>query len=118
MSDYNFKLPFPPSVNGMWRAFRNRTILSKRGREYRVSAIAAINKLELSNLNIDGHLSVTLVLNPPTLRRFDIDNYPKAIFDALTHAGFWLDDEQVDRLTIKRGVKASGGNVEISIDVI
>ena len=118
MSDYQFALPFPPSVNGMWRVFRNRSILSKRGRQYRVDAIAAITEMGLNNLDVSDRLSVKLVLNPPTLRKFDIDNYPKAIFDALTHGGFWIDDEQVDRLTIIRGEKVKGGNVEVSINIL
>ncbi|WP_317472009.1 RusA family crossover junction endodeoxyribonuclease, partial [Cronobacter sakazakii] len=29
-------------------------------------------------------------------RKRDLDNLPKAVFDALTSAGFWLDDGQVD----------------------
>ncbi len=30
-------LPWPPSVNTYWRMFKNRMIISKEGREYRVA---------------------------------------------------------------------------------
>ncbi len=43
MSDYAcLLLPFPGSVNSLWRCFRNRTIKSKAGREYEDSAARAL----------------------------------------------------------------------------
>lgn len=39
MSDYEFTLPFPPSVNAWKTPFRGRMILTKKGREYRMAAI-------------------------------------------------------------------------------
>ena len=56
-----------------------------------------------------------MVLNPPTLRRYDIDNFNKALFDSLSHGKFWLDDEQVVSLKIKKGEKIRGGNVKLII---
>ena len=47
MSDYEFELPWPPSVNGYWRTFRNRQIISKRGREYRANALKDMQSLGL-----------------------------------------------------------------------
>lgn len=44
-----------------------------------------------------------------------IDNYNKALFDALTHAGIWEDDSQVHRMLVEWGPKVHGGRVEISI---
>ena len=59
--------------------------------------------------------SVEIVLYPPDERRRDIDNYNKALFDALTHAGIWEDDSQVRRMLVEWGPKVPGGRVEISI---
>ena len=59
-----------------------------------------------------------MVLNPPTLRKYDVDNFNKALFDGLTHAGFWVDDEQIQRLSISKGVKTVGGNVVVSVTVL
>ena len=112
---YHFEMPWPPSVNGYWRTFRNRQIISKRGREYRVNAIARLVELGLNNENVSGDLHVSLVLNPPTLRKYDVDNFNKALFDAMSHANFWLDDEQIVSLNIKKGVKVKGGNVDVTV---
>ncbi|RAP72925.1 crossover junction endodeoxyribonuclease RusA [Candidatus Erwinia dacicola] len=38
-----------------------------------------------------------------------MDNLPKAVFDALTSAGFWLDDGQIDDMRIKRCQAIKGG---------
>jgi crossover junction endodeoxyribonuclease RusA len=115
---YKFEMPWPPSVGSCWRAYNNRFILSKRGRQYRVDAIAKLKELGLSGENISDRLSVSLVLNPPTLRKYDVDNFNKALFDALSHGEFWNDDEQVDRLTVTKGVKTKGGNIQIKVEVI
>lgn len=95
-----FVLPFPPSVNGYWRAFRGRNILSKRGRQYRHDAHVEILASEHATVRMDGRLQVSLDLHPPDRRRRDVDNYCKGVLDALTHAGVWGDDEQIDDLHI------------------
>lgn len=118
MSDYELELPWPPSVNGYWKPFRNRIIISKRGREYRKAVNDLMCSLNLNNEQILNDLHLSMVLNPPTLRRYDIDNFNKGVFDALTHCGFWGDDEQVVSLSIKKGEKVKDGNVIISVHSI
>ncbi|MCP4987563.1 MAG: RusA family crossover junction endodeoxyribonuclease [Colwellia sp.] len=113
---YKFTMPWPPSVNGYWRTFKNRQIISKRGRHYRDCAIQKLEDLGLCGEGVGERLSVSLVLNPPTLRKYDVDNFCKGLFDAISKSGFWLDDEQIDFLTIKKGEKLKGGNIEVSIE--
>ena len=45
----------------------------------------------------------------------DLDNYNKALFDALTHAGVWEDDRQVKRMLVEWGPVIPEGKVEITI---
>lgn len=115
-NDYEFSLPWPPSVNAWKTPFKGRMILTKRGREYRKAVAEAMDGLKLSQERLEGDLSVSLVLNPPTLRRYDIDNFTKSLFDALTHCEFWGDDEQVVRLLIEKGEKKPPGNIKIKIN--
>lgn len=35
--------------------------------------------------------------------------------NAITHAGIWLDDEQIDKLTIIRGERTPGGMCLVEI---
>ena len=116
--DYEMELPFPPSVNAWKTPFRNRMILSKRGREYRTAVAAELVRLGLHGEGLDGDLAVSITLNPPSLRRYDVDNFTKSLFDALTTSGFWLDDSQVQRMTVQKGFKVVGGNVKIKVKII
>lgn len=106
-------LPFPPSINGYWRAYRGRQIISKRGRAYRASVLKQM--LCEKRPRFQCELDVHMVLVPPDRRQRDIDNYTKAVFDALTHAGFWADDSQVKRLTIEMRTPEKPGAVWLKV---
>lgn len=93
-------LPFPPSTNTYYRNVsikgRPRTLISKKGREYRKVVQALLSGASV----YAGDLAVVLDLHPPDRRKRDIDNYTKALLDAITHAGVWGDDSQVKALNI------------------
>ena len=118
MNRFQFEIPFPPSVNGYWRAFKGRQIISKRGREYREKVIDCMKDAMLYGEKIDSRLSVHIRMHPPCRRKRDVDNYTKAPLDALSHAKFWLDDSQIDLLTIKRAEKVEGGKLVITVKEI
>lgn len=115
-------LSWPPSVNGYWRAIirgkgnnaRPAQILSKRGRDYRTSAIADLDFFGLVGLNLTGRLNVTIKLSPPTRRKFDLDNYAKGVLDALVHARTIADDSQIDRLLLTRGNVGKPGSAVVT----
>lgn len=114
-------LPFPPSVNRYWRApnkgpLKGRHLISAAGRAYQSAACAAIiEQLRRLPKPSTELAAVEILLFPPDASRRDIDNYCKALFDALTHAGVWEDDNQVKRMLVEWGPKVKGGRVEISI---
>jgi crossover junction endodeoxyribonuclease RusA len=54
-------------------------------------------------------------LYPPDKRTRDIDNYSKALFDALTHANFWIDDSQIKKLLTIMHEKSSKKGVELIV---
>lgn len=98
-----FTLPFPPSMNHYWRAFKGRKIISESGRRYRTEGLAIFDALRANAGRIEalaGPVEMVLELYPPDKRRRDCDNHIKAIGDLLTHAGIWGDDSQVKRLVV------------------
>jgi crossover junction endodeoxyribonuclease RusA len=99
------RLPYPPSLNGYWRTFQNRQIISSDGRKYREAVMALVDDYKL-----DSRLRVEIEATMPDRRRRDIDNLFKAVLDALTHAQVWGDDNQIDDLRILRApeVEAPG----------
>jgi crossover junction endodeoxyribonuclease RusA len=116
-------LPWAPSVNAYWRhiakwPLAGRVLISEKGRNYRTEAVGVMLDQLGRYPRLSGRLAVTLAVNPPDRRRRDLDNMPKAILDALTHAQVILDDSQIDDLHIVRGPPTPGGCVVVSIKVI
>lgn len=108
-------LPWPPSTNTVWRNVAGRVLLSRKGRQFRKDVAVAVAN-QWGDDPLAGRLSVKVLLSAPDKRKRDIDNHGgKALLDAITHAGVWLDDEQIDRLTIVRGDNAKGGECRVEI---
>lgn len=108
-------LPFPPTVNTYYTVARGRKILSKKGRQYKTNVTGLILESGHVNTSISGDLELTLVLVPPCRRKRDIDNYCKALLDAITSAGVWGDDSQIKRLNIEMMGAEKPGRVSVSI---
>lgn len=64
---------------------------------------------------LSGRLAVKVELNVPDLKPRDIANYLKALCDALTLAGLWVDDEQIDWLQIHRSRLIHGGRCVLEV---
>ena len=94
------RLPSPPSTN---RLYRN---VPRKGRVktgyYNAWLMEAGLLLNQQRKESFGKMNVHVALTVPNDRRRDIDNYAKATLDLLTAHGIWLDDSQVQRLTIER----------------
>jgi len=120
----NLILPFPPSVNGYWRspnkgALKGRTLISETGRKFRVNALASVlEQLHRKPKALTSDLAVSIVLYPPTNHKRDLDNYFKALLDALTHAGVWKDDSQIKALAAHWGPVTKKGMAELTIKEI
>lgn len=115
-------LPWPPSTNRIWRnvavSGKPRTLLSQEGRVYRKAAADACLLAKLAGKQISERLALRLVVQAPDRRARDLDNTVKAVQDALTHAGVWLDDSQIDRLLVERGPVVKGGMVSVTVEVM
>ena len=64
---------------------------------------------------IQSKVALKIKLEPPDKRKRDIDNCCKALLDALTYSGVWIDDSQVDDLHIYRADPIPNGRVTIEI---
>lgn len=104
-------IPFPPSVNLMYRVFRGRAIVSREGRAYRQAVTEAL----AGTPKATGRVSVRIVAHPPDNRRRDLDNLLKASLDGLVHGGALEDDSQIDELRIVRGDVVRHGSLTVLI---
>jgi len=104
-------LPYPPTVNHYWLLGNKRLYISPEGRQYRRRVAGIL----VGAPTFLGRLSVEIGVHPPDHRKRDIDNVPKAVLDALQHAGLFDDDNQIDRLVVARAGVAKPGAVEVRI---
>ncbi|WP_232337895.1 RusA family crossover junction endodeoxyribonuclease [Deinococcus arboris] len=122
-------LPYPPSVNAIWRAVvvriwkggnhhhRARIRLSSRGRAYRLAVLQACANQGHPTAPA-GRLAVTIEIHAPDRRIRDISNVPKAVEDALTHARVWADDSLIDELHLYRRTQRPGGALIVHIEAM
>lgn len=118
MSGCRLVLPWPPSVNRLWRHVQIgrsvRTIVSREGREYKAAVQAACLDQNVPK-GIHYKIALKIKLEPPDKRKRDIDNCCKALLDALTYSGVWIDDSQVDDLHIYRADVIPNGRVTVEM---
>ena len=108
------ELTYPPSVNDYYTKWCQgksvRVAVGSPGSAFRAEVLRfkLINKIQ----TITDRVSMEVELWAPDRRKRDIDNPLKCLFDALTYAKVWDDDEIVDCLLMhKRGVEAPGKTI-------
>ena len=114
-------LPFPPSANRYWRhpttgKLAGRHLISADGRVFREQVQTNAIAERWPRFGADARLAVRILAFMPDKRRRDLDNILKAALDALTHAGVWGDDSQVDSLLIERA-PTLGGMLKVEVEV-
>lgn len=115
-------LPWPPSMNSYWRhlskgPLAGRVLISEEGRKYRTAVQQVVIAQGCHGPRGVGQqrIKVDLEVRMPDKRRRDLDNLPKALLDALTHATVWHDDSQIDDLRVWRSDRI-GGFVRVTIE--
>ena len=92
------ELPWGPSVNHYYRRVvirgSARTLISREGREYQKRVAEAVT-IQCGGVLYECQLRVKLELYPPNRRAYDVDNRVKPCFDALAHAGVYVNDKQI-----------------------
>lgn len=110
-------LPYPPSVNRVWRNFKGRTVLSPEGKAYKEHAAWICRSLT----PLTSEVEVYMILHPrltkegkPSKTRLDCDNFLKVVLDSLNKIAF-LDDSQVVRIVAEIGEPYDGGAVSVQV---
>lgn len=116
MKDVYLNLDFPPTVNSYYgQNKRGIKYVTKKGKAFKKACAELCVQQNAYGLSLQERLHVDVILYPPDRRIRDLDNYIKALFDSLTAANVWLDDEQVDSFTPYRGVVIPKGRVSLRI---
>lgn len=108
-------LPWSPTVNRYYSKTRTHVYISPKGKNFREDVVEALAQQVPDLCLTDTRLFVECVLFPPDRRKRDLDNHIKSLLDALTQAGVWEDDSQIDQLHIYRGEIVDKGLIHMRI---
>jgi len=114
---FSVVLPYPPTLNTLYRRVGNRTLISQAGRRYgELAALCVRAALDRAANTVPPtpHV-VTLLATPPDRRRRDLDNLPKKILDVV-YAGIGVDDSRIDRLVVEWRRDGGTARVEVLIE--
>lgn len=136
MSPFTLVLPYPPSANVYYRAItiggKARVLISGDGRAY-VEEVALACMQQRAPRDLSMKLAVDVTVREPALDKNgkkcgatrDLDNFFKPMLDALKcskkpkakNYGVFLDDRQVDKLSIRRGerITSSEGVLHVTV---
>jgi crossover junction endodeoxyribonuclease RusA len=106
-----FTLPYPPSSNVYWRAWRNRVVLSPEARAYKSAVAQRFRRMRAQRLR--GSVGVRIHVYRPQ-KSGDLDNRFKVALDALNKVA-WEDDDQIVELHSYRKEDPANPRVEVAV---
>lgn len=97
----------PPTVNHLYRSYRNRRYKTVAGRKYQKQVTEILSRKWKARLPCEEPLELRITFTTDNRRKWDIDNRVKALQDCLSMAKIIKDDRQVEILHVERkyGVK-------------
>ena len=111
---FSATLPYPPSVNSIWRRVGNKTLLSADGREYHARVENAVALLMTRYAVPPAPHAVRLSFVVPDRRKRDLDNLPKAVLDPLYRA-FGMDDSVITRIEATKRYEGPGTSGSVTV---
>jgi crossover junction endodeoxyribonuclease RusA len=119
MATVSVQLPFPPSVNNLFRTFIRpgqkfgRRVPTPKYNQWK--GIAGLALRQQAPRSITGPITISFIFQRPDRRKRDIFNLVKALEDLLVTHKVIEDDSLVEDGHVTWG-KVNGGGVRIEID--
>lgn len=104
-------LPYPPSINRLYRAGRKGYWMTKVGADFKQKVLEVVINAKSPTFDTSNWLVVTILMFPDTNRRRDVDSGIKIILDSLQLANVFENDYQVRKLIVERMPKLTKGVV-------
>lgn len=101
MDEISLTLPWPPSINRLWRMGKGNWYSTKIYKDYQKVVYYTVNLSRRLKFDDNAVLSMTLCATPPDRRKRDLDGLFKAVWDSLQHAGLYKDDSQIKILVAR-----------------
>lgn len=102
MTEIEFSVPIPPTVNHAVGQNGKGRFLTKAYKEFCWDVASEWSRVKPLGWDPLSRFGILIELHFETRRKCDIDNRVKPLLDALTRAGVWSDDSQVDEIVVTR----------------
>ena len=99
-------LPMPPSVNQLYAYGRSGPYLKREITIFREQVKALIGPI--NHTPYDDRIAIDIFATAKDYARRDMDNLNKCLLDAMTKAGVYADDFQLDDVRIRRAATKKG----------
>lgn len=111
-----FNLPFPPSVNSMWRSKGSNWYSTPKYKAWQKEAFAEIKYQKVPK--VKPPYSITIAAGRPDKRKRDIGNLEKGVSDILQTAGIITNDCDTEHLEIYWDCTIDAGRINVTISTI
>lgn len=115
MTETTITLPFPPSLNRIWRYSRRngKPYLAERYKTWKRAADNLYLTQKRRVKRVKGPIDITIVFDAKHSGRCDLDNRPKAVLDWLQRVKLIENDKLVQKLELRWGDAPEGCRVTI-----
>lgn len=118
-----FQLPFPPSVNSMYRFHGKKMYMVCEARKYKWAVQYFLATIKPPKFDDSAKIELRMSLQPsldknasgPKNRPFDNDNRAKALLDAMQDYGLFKNDHQIHRLIIEKLPPIEHGDAYVDV---
>jgi len=113
-------LPFPPSMNSLWRSVNGRNVSSKKYRDWQALAVVELvgqTGIGRGSPHVKGPYNMTATFDRPDRRRRDLGNLEKAGTDLLVTRGIIADDCNAEQITLRWSGKEPVANPKVYIEL-
>lgn len=120
MQELVIRLPWPPSINQLWRMGKGNWYATKVGLEFKELVKYFVFKAKSPRFSEFANLSFQLLAYPPDNRRRDLDNLCKICCDSLQDANVYANDCQIKKINMEMKEKdpEKKGYVLITIGIL
>ena len=95
--------PVPPTLNHNIGARGKARYMTAEYKDFLWAVAEEWARRRVEDWDATKRFEIVIKLHFATRRKCDIDNRIKPLLDALTRAGVWDDDAQVDAIKVRRG---------------
>lgn len=115
--DVVIKLPYPPSLNTLYKWSPKGIYMSTEGKRYKNYVGLYVRSLNITPFDKDDDISMTILAYPKDNRVRDISNIEKLVGDSLKTILF-PDDRQIKILHMEMREKRTDSHIEVTVSKI